>query len=92
MRNEIEITDEVIEAGLGITEFTIHGRRSCRRTCSPLPILLAVTRCAKGIRSFRNLWFQRMNRPDIPRDPSWRIGELRSELLQAVHLSRGAIR
>lgn len=30
MRNEVEIIDEVIEAGLdAITEFTIHGRRSC---------------------------------------------------------------
>ena|GEM_PF-6514188 len=75
MRSDIEITDEVIEAGLASPSSTIRGRRSCRRICFPPPSGPSWWRCrewcANGIRSFRNLWLQRMRRPDIPRDPGW---------------------
>ncbi|WP_246733664.1 hypothetical protein [Rhizobium laguerreae] len=74
MRNEIEITDEVIEAGLGSPNLRSMGGEAAEGDvprCDPFHPGGGDEWCAKGIRSFRNLWFQRMNRPDIPHDPGW---------------------
>ncbi|WP_245433293.1 hypothetical protein [Rhizobium anhuiense] len=96
MRSDIEITDEVIEAGPdAITEFYDPWEEKLPKDMFPAAIrsiLVAVSRVV------------RKRHPELPhfvvsedasvRYLSWSqlgIGGLRSEILQAVHLPRGAV-
>ncbi|XKM42950.1 hypothetical protein A4U53_028105 [Rhizobium ruizarguesonis] len=91
--NEIEITDELIEAGLGSPNSTIRGRKLPKEMFpAAIRSILVVTRVV------------RERHPELPQfvvseDESSRfpscsqlgIGERQSEILQAVHLARGAV-
>ncbi|WP_246780236.1 hypothetical protein [Rhizobium ruizarguesonis] len=61
--------------GPGITEFYDPWEEKLPKEMFPAAIrsiLVAVSRVVRdGIRNFRNLWLQRMHRPDTPRDPGW---------------------